>query len=643
MQTIRRLYLYAVALVSLETVLWGTIGLARSIFAGETIGDSAIRLAGALSLILVGIPVFLLHWWLAQRGALRDIEERSTRLRALFLYGASAGTLVPVFQNLLALISRTLLQFFGGRPAQALLGGDQTLSDNLIGILLNGVVALYIYSVIRADWRLPVQGEAFPETRRLYRYFFMLYGLLMVVFGVQQMVQYALSAWEAVGQGVIGVLANGLALSLVGAPLWVWVWRLIQRSLDEPGEARSVLRLSILYGLAFISVVSVLSSSGVVLYRVLRLILGEKLALSLFLSEIATPFSVGLSLGVVWAYFGRALGAETRTLIEATKRAGLLRLYHYVLALLGLGAVFIGIYMLLAFVLDLTLGEATIWGRALRDNLAAALATLLVGMPVWLFNWRRMVQEAAQEGEEGDHARRSVIRKGYLYLVLFAGVIGVMFATGALLFQFLRSWLGDPVDNLPLMAAQQAKTMLLFALLLAYHWQALRVDNLLAEHSLVKLHAQFPVLILAPEHAEFGDLLVEALEREVVGIPVAVHAFSLGAPDATLSAAKAVILPAELLSRPPEAISLWLQNFPGTRIVVPSPAQSWHWVFGSERPLAQLVRQTARIVRHLSEAEDVPQPRESSPWFIVLYIMAGLFGLEILLVLFSLFASLIFE
>src|SRR3990172_7996646 len=285
MQTIRRLYLYVVALVSLETVLWGTIGLARSIFAGETLGGGAARLAGALSMILVGIPVFLVHWWLAQRGARKEIEERSSRLRALFLYGVSVGTLVPVLQNTLALLSRTLIQLFGGRAGQAMFGGGQTWSDNLIAILLNGVVALYIYSVMRGDWRTPVQGDAFPETRRLYRYFFMLYGLAMLVFGVQQVVQYALGAWGSVGQGAMGMLANGLALLLVGAPLWAWVWRFIRRSLADISEATSTLRLFILYLLAFIGVVSVLSSTGVVMYWLLRLAMGERLAAAPLLSE----------------------------------------------------------------------------------------------------------------------------------------------------------------------------------------------------------------------------------------------------------------------------------------------------------------------------------------------------------------------
>lgn len=643
MQTIRRLYLYVVTLVSLETVLWGTIGLARSIFAGGSVGDNTTRLAGALALILVGVPVFLVHWLLAQRDASKDIEERSARIRAVFLYGASLATLVPVVQNTLALLSRTLIIAFGGFPGQAMFGGEQTVPDNLIAMLLNGVIAVYIYTVLSADWRFPVQGDTFPEVRRLYRYLWMLYSLAMVVFGVQQVIQYALGIWDAVGSGGSVVLANGLALLIVGTPLWAWIWRLLQRSLADLAEARSALRLAVLYILTFVSVISVLSSAGVVLFQVLRLVLGESGSIGSFLNAISAPFSIALPLGIVWTYFGRTLAVETRALPDASKRAGLQRLYNYVLSLLGLGATFLGVYLLSGFILDLLLGRSTVWGTVLRDNLAASLATLLVGLPLWVVTWRPMVAEATRDGEAGDHARRSVIRKSYLYLALFAGVMGVMFGTGALLYQYLRTWLGDPVENLALMAAQQVKTIGLFTLLMVYHWRALRADNRLAERSLARLHAQYPVLVLAPEEGEFGEQLAAALQREVVDLPVAVHPYSQGAPDETLSAAKLAILPSELLARTPEAVRLWLQNFTGVRLVVPQSSNGWHWVFGGERPLDSSVRQTARIVRHLAEGEEIPQPRDASPWQTVLYILAGLFGLELLLVLVSLFASLIFD
>ncbi len=186
MKTIRRLYLYSVALVSLEVVVWGLIGLARSAFAGDEIGGDVARLAGALALIFVGIPVFLLHWWLAQKSAREDEDERSSYIRAIFLYGALLFTLIPVSQNLLTLINRTLFSILDVSLDGAMFGYGQTWSDNLIAIVMNGLVAAYIFSVLRKDWAEQPVGSPLTDTRRLYRYIWVLYGLVMLVMGINQ-------------------------------------------------------------------------------------------------------------------------------------------------------------------------------------------------------------------------------------------------------------------------------------------------------------------------------------------------------------------------------------------------------------------------------------------------------------------------
>jgi hypothetical protein len=224
-------------------------------------------------------------------------------------------------------------------------------------------------------------------------------------------------------------------------------------------------------------------------------------------------------------------------------------------------------------------------------------------------------------------------------LVLFAAVLGVMFSAGALLFPLLRALLGDVPQNLLSDSLQMLKVLVLFALLLVYHGQMLRIDRRLAERSLRRRHALFPVLVLSPEEGGFADQMVAALGREAAEMPVAVHAYDLGAPDETLSAAQAVILPAELAARPSEALRLWLQGFGGTRLVVPTPAPGWHWVFGSGRSLASLARQTARIARHLSEGQEPPSPRDSSPWMGVVYVAVGLVLLWLLIVGISLIGS----
>ena len=124
------------------------------------------------------------------------MDERSSRIRAVFLYGVLLTLLLPIVQNILALVSRTLLLALGEDPNQALLGGDQTLSDNLIAIILNGVLVAYFYYVLSADWKVIPQEEAASDLRRLYRYLMMLYGLAMVVFGAQQVLEYILSLME---------------------------------------------------------------------------------------------------------------------------------------------------------------------------------------------------------------------------------------------------------------------------------------------------------------------------------------------------------------------------------------------------------------------------------------------------------------
>src|SRR5512138_411620 len=190
MKTIRRLYFYLVAFISIEVVLWGLVGLLRSLI-DETISGGADALARALALILVGMPIFLVHWLWAQRAAARDGEEKTATLRALFFYAILLGTLIPVAQNILSFIDRALIQGAGlgaGRAFSAF--RNQTLADNLIAIVMNGIVAGYFGNVLRSEGRLVSEQENFRDVRRLYRYIWMLYGLLMTVFGAQQILRF---------------------------------------------------------------------------------------------------------------------------------------------------------------------------------------------------------------------------------------------------------------------------------------------------------------------------------------------------------------------------------------------------------------------------------------------------------------------
>ena len=239
MRTVRRLYFYAVAFVSLEVVLWGLVGLARSFFCGRgnAVCGAASILAQGLALILVGVPVFGFHWWMAERFARQDTEEHASAIRAVFLYGALLGTLIPIVQNALSLLDRLVLQAVGLSASQALLGPNQTWSDNLIAIVMNAIVAIYFIYVLRKDWQVIAPQDSFTNIRRIYRHIWLIYSLGILVGAVQQLLRYLLNIFP----GVLSFQyrasgAHGVALALIGLPLWYFAWKTVQEALAIQSE-----------------------------------------------------------------------------------------------------------------------------------------------------------------------------------------------------------------------------------------------------------------------------------------------------------------------------------------------------------------------------------------------------------------------
>ena len=183
-----------------------------------------------------------------------------------------------------------------------------------------------------------------------------------------------------------------------------------------------------------------------------------------------------MPLAGVWAYYGNWLGRSMSEVPDAPRRSGLRRLYSYILSAIGLGAAFIGLRMLLAFVVDALLGGQA-WGGTLRLSLTAALSTLGVGLPLWLLTWRPMQAEALSPGDAGDHARRSLVRKSYLYLALFASVIGGMIAAGSLVYLLLNNLLGGGTGSILSGTLKDLELFALFALLGVYHGRTLGRDG----------------------------------------------------------------------------------------------------------------------------------------------------------------------
>ena len=626
MKSIRRLYFYLVAFISIEVVTWGLVGLLRSIV-DDTVSGGADALAQAIALVLVGVPIFLIHWLWVQRASAREEEEKTASLRAVFLYAILLATLIPVVQNVLAFINRSFLGVASMDSYRALVGGSQTLADNLIAIGMNIIVAAYFWNILHNEWLTLPDKENFSDVRRLYRYIWMLYGLLMVVFGGQQILRFLFYIpGNVLGEMGREIVVNGIALLVVGTPVWFYSWRVIQDSLADPAERGSVLRLGILYLLALGGVITVVTTASILVNTIITWLFGVGWAFQYLIQQIGGPISIGVPLGMVWAYYGYWLNRHIEATGDKVREAGMKRLYFYILSFIGLVVSFVGVTTLVTFIVDITTSRAFFLGDANRSNLTTAISSLIVGLPLWLMTWRPMQAEALAKGEMGNHARRSVIRKFYLYLVLFASVIGGMATAVGLVYQLINALLGggggsdflNSVLNL-------AQLLFLFIVVLVYHLRVLRVDGASISDSLVEKQSGYSVLII-----DSGNGLVDSVKAALMKLESKVQITVTPPAKKPEGDFKAIVLSGDLAVNAPE----WVRSFNGNRIIVQNEAKDIVW--------ADDAAQAAQSVQMLAEGQEVRLQRTGrSPWMIVVYIFAALFGLVLLMMLVSLGISLV--
>ena len=627
MKSIRRLYFYLVAFISIEVILWGLVGSLRSV-ADDAISGGADTLAQALALILVGVPIFLVHWLWVQRAAARDEEEKTATLRAVFFYAILLATLIPVVQNLLSFIDRALIQGAGLEVGRSFsIFREQTLADNLIAIVMNGIVAAYFWNILRNEWTTLSDRENFTEVRRLYRYIWMLYGLLMTVFGAQQILRFLLYIpGDLLGELGREVVINGVALLVVGTPIWVYFWKIIQESLTDPAEMGSTLRLAILYLLALGGVITVITTASIVMNAIITWLLGVDWTLRDFVQQIGGPLSIGLPLGLVWAYYGYWLNLHIEAVGDRIRQASMKRLYNYILAGIGLVVAFIGVATLFGFIIDTITGTSILMNDSTRGTLATSLSSLIVGLPLWLIMWRPMQADAMAPGEMGDHARRSLIRKAYLYLVIFMAVIGGMGTAVGLVNLLIRAALeGVTGSNFVNELLNFLQLLFLFGVVLMYHLSVLRMDGASTADALADKQSGYSVLVV-----DSGNGFVESVQAALLKLESKVQV-TVTNPDIKPSGDfNAILLNGDLAIDAPE----WIRSFNGRRIVAENDTRNIVWTDDAA--------QAAQSIQQLAEGQEVRKGRMGrSTWTILVYVFAALFILQLLFILLAFGISLV--
>jgi hypothetical protein len=605
MRTVRRIYVYAVAFLSLQAVLWSAIGLAQLIVGPQLLGGLAPeRLASLLAILIVALPAYLIHWWLARRQTLADPEERASALRGVYHYGVLASTAIPIVTNALF-----ALQFIFGRllahtAPDWVVSPERTLPELLVLIVLAGVVWAYAEREAAADRKLVAETGRRGELRRIYRFLMCAFGLALVAFGATSLIVLLLGSRPAGAEAWNYQAARSLAQVVVGAIVWILSWAQAQRSFASGGEeAGSSLRKAYLYLATLVGSLAVLVSAAQVLAYLLERLLGAPASGTPLLHQLARPIAVTVVGATLWAYHARVLAADAAASGVSSVGAGVRRLYHYLISALGLGASIAGALTLIF--------QLTQWGdirfAEMRETLSLGLATLAVGAPVWLVAWGKMQSSALAAGKDGEEARHSLARRGYLYLTTFAGVIGLLVSAGALAKLLLDMILGATTETPFHDVLSAFLSGAIFGVVLAYHALAIRRDEQQERLAWTAALEGYAVALIGPEGwaAEVGA----GLARTLPG--ASLTAYTPSQVGAALQNAGAVVLPASLLSTLPEADRLRLSGYGGLRVVLPGGQEGWAWVGAPEAGLVSQAQEAGRLI----ERSVLQQPLRS-PWTV---------------------------
>jgi hypothetical protein len=389
------------------------------------------------------------------------------------------------------------------------------------------VAALVIWGGLWVFHWMAESAEGLPTSetrtvRRLYLYVTSAYSLTMLAVGL------GLAIYLALREGYEGLFAvpvllqeeeplwgdlmkNALSVALVGAGLWAWHWLYAGRR-----DGASALRQFYSYAFAILGgVITTLVATGVIVYGALVWLIGGSEEVSAaahfrFLPGALSPLIIGMGL---WLYHWQVVQRERAAVGELPAAR---RIYAYVMAALGLGALATAIIVLVPTVIALGVSSARDVGAGedwWRNPIALILTCGLLGAPVWAYYWFSMQRRAAIGGAE---ERSSLPRRLLLYGVLGVGTLAMLGSISYLLFVLLDALLENALSLALLRDAKWSIGVLVAAaLFVPYYGLVLREVRLTVGKAAARPPlARKSVTVLI---SEGGDPLVRRLEKALEG------------------------------------------------------------------------------------------------------------------------------
>jgi hypothetical protein len=650
MITVRRVYIFLVCAITLQSAAWAAIALTRNLLVAG--GEAPITsIAFQIAVVVIGLPIFVVHWLWAQGLARGDVAEREASQRRLYLYGMLGGFLGPFLANGFGLIATLLWLASGGEGGEFFSPFDVIIA-NLVAMVVLALLWFYHRRITLADARLAPETGGAATMRRLYCLSFSAVGVTMLTLAVIHLLRWTLFQFGS-GATIRGADAVGLtdevARLTVGVPLWLLFWRQAQHLFAGPSveERESALRKFYLYVAVFVAVLSAVANATFILAGLFRRLLDLPP-----LGDIRGPLPIVVGMAVLWAYHARVLRGDAALAAEAPRQAGIRRLYLYLVAAVGLAAFLVGLSGDISVLIRSLAGE--FFGEGLRERLAWFTAALVAGLPVWILPWRSAQAAAVASGPGGMEERRSVVRKIYLYFYLFVATMTVLSSMVYIMYRLVSLALGERSPGNLLSDLGQAIAFSLIAVgVWLYHGAAVRGDGRLNQRERVQRLSNMRVVVVDSGEGRFGRAVLDGLRRELPGL--ALHPVGLTQPAAATMGAPTESAPSALAAQLSEAgliVGPWFIAVAGgaggsiaseiASAVVASPArkllaplrdEGWEWAGVDHWNAEAVVRQTVHAVKQVVEGEEVSAARPANVGGIIGLIFLALIVLWLLLAL----------
>lgn len=645
MNTARRLYIYLVCAISLHGVTWAVIALLRNLLAGGHGGAAFIALQ--IATIIISLPLFLVHWLWAQRLADRDINEREAGLRGIYHYGMMAGFLGPVIANAFTVISYLLWVVIGspGNDPSSYSYRNSTFGValyNLIAIIVCTLLWFYQKRVAADDLKASPESNVFATMHRLYIFVFSAWGVTMTTMAVIHVVRWVMFQFgsESVSIGDnYGYLVNETTRLIVGVPLWLIFWRRAQNLFSGPDESEreSALRKFYLYTIVFVAALTAVTNATGILAGLFRRILSLPPE-----GDIRMPLPVIIGMVLLWVYHAFVLKDDASVSTESVRQGGVRRLYLYLVAAVGLAAFLVGLSGDLSVMIR---SFSQSFGNSMKEALSWFTAALIAGLPVWLIPWRQAQIEAVALTSDGVEARRSTVRKIYLYFYLFIATMTVLSGAVYILYRLLSLWLGvRGQGDLASGIAQAVAYALVGVGVWLYHGSALRGDSESSRRELVQRLKDVRVAIVDGGDAGFGQALFDRLQKEEPGLNFDLIRLP-SQDDEARQAVSAKIGEAGVIVGPwsiavggddidPE-IMRSVVNSKARKIMIPTRVEGWDLAGVDIWNTDDLIQQAVRAVKQWAGGEDVKAVRPMGIGGIIgtvigILILLGLLAIPLL-------------